>query len=232
MDESDRGAQESTRDYARRLLREDITSMHLRPGEKVSENELAQKYGVSRTPVREALMDLARYQVVEVLPQRGSRISLIDFELVEEARQVRELMELAILPLACARATEEDIRRLRHNVHLQQLTEDESWDDTLSLMDLDNEFHRLLFKIARRENMQRLLQDISIHFDRVRSLTLEVVKERKLIADHLEICDAVARRDADYACEKMKKHLNRVHLDARRVMEVYPQYIAGNAPRG
>ena len=73
---------ETARDYARRMLKANIISMELVPGAMVSENELAAQMGLSRTPVREALMDLAQYHVVDVLPQRGSRISLIDYALV------------------------------------------------------------------------------------------------------------------------------------------------------
>lgn len=77
---------ETAREYARRMLKENIISMDLKPGTMVSENELAAQLGLSRTPVREALMDMSQYGVVDVMPQRGSRISLIDYNLVEEAR--------------------------------------------------------------------------------------------------------------------------------------------------
>ena len=77
---------ETAREYARRMLKENIISMDLKPGAMVSENELAAQLGLSRTPVREALMDMSQYGVVDVMPQRGSRISLIDYNLVEEAK--------------------------------------------------------------------------------------------------------------------------------------------------
>ena len=72
---------ETAREYARRMLKENIISMDLKPGAMVSENELAAQLGLSRTPVREALMDMSQYGVVDVMPQRGSRISLIDYNL-------------------------------------------------------------------------------------------------------------------------------------------------------
>ena len=74
---------ETAREYALRMLKENIISMELKPGAMVSENELAAQLGLSRTPVREALMDMAQYGLVDILPQRGSRISLIDYALVE-----------------------------------------------------------------------------------------------------------------------------------------------------
>ena len=74
----ERHCAETAREYALRLLTENIISMELKPGAMVSENELAAQLGLSRTPVREALMDMAQYGLVDILPQRGSRISLID----------------------------------------------------------------------------------------------------------------------------------------------------------
>ena len=90
--------------------------MELKPGAMVSENELAAQLGLSRTPVREALMDMAQYGLVDILPQRGSRISLIDYALVEEARFAREVLEVAILSIVCENVTEESLVQLRQNV--------------------------------------------------------------------------------------------------------------------
>ena len=107
---------ETAREYALRMLKENIISMELKPGAMVSENELAAQLGLSRTPVREALMDMAQYGLVDILPQRGSRISLIDYALVEEARFAREVLEVAILSIVCENVTEESLVQLRQNV--------------------------------------------------------------------------------------------------------------------
>ena len=114
---------ETARDYARRVLKDNIVSMELEPGAMVSENELAAQMGLSRTPVREALMDLAKCRVVDVLPQRGSRIALIDYDLVDEARFAREVLETAILDQVCQRATAADISQLRQNIRLQMMSQ-------------------------------------------------------------------------------------------------------------
>ena len=148
---------ETARDYARRMLKANIISMELVPGAMVSENELAAQMGLSRTPVREALMDLAQYHVVDVLPQRGSRISLIDYALVEESRFVRQVLETAILDQVCERATPADISQLRQNVRLQALTQEPEMSGSLSMMELDDAFHQILFLIAQKENTFRML---------------------------------------------------------------------------
>ena len=220
---------ETARDYALRILKNNIVTMELEPGAMVSENELAAQMGLSRTPVREALMDLAKCRVVDVLPQRGSRIALIDYSLVEEARFAREVLEVAILDLVCARITAADIAQLRQNVRMQTLTQEPGIGDSLSLMELDDAFHQMLFRIAQKENTFNMLCGMTIHFDRVRNLALNVVKDIKIIEDHQQICEAVAMRDAARAREIMTTHLGRVHVDEEAIRSVYPQYIKEQA---
>ena len=220
---------ETARDYALRILKNNIVTMELEPGAMVSENELAAQMGLSRTPVREALMDLAKCRVVDVLPQRGSRIALIDYSLVEEARFAREVLEVAILDLVCARITAADIAQLRQNVRMQTLTQEPGIGDSLSLMELDDAFHQMLFRIAQKENTFNMLCGMTIHFDRVRNLALNVVKDIKIIEDHQQICEAVAMRDAARAREIMTTHLGRVRVDEEAIRSVYPQYIKEQA---
>lgn len=216
---------ETARDYALRVLKNNIITMELEPGAMVSENELAAQMGLSRTPVREALMDLAKCRVVDVLPQRGSRIALIDYALVEESRFAREVLEVAVLDLVCERVTPVDITQLRQNVRLQTLTQEPGVGDSLSLMELDDAFHQMLFRIAQMENTYNMLCSMTIHFDRVRNLALNVVKDIKIIEDHQQICEAVAMRDAERARQVMTTHLGRVRVDEEAVRSVYPQYI-------
>ena len=216
---------ETARDYALRVLKANIISMDLEPGAMVSENELSAQMGLSRTPVREALMDLAKCRVVDVLPQRGSRIALIDYALVEEARFARQVLEVAILDQVCEQATPEDLSRLRRNVRFQELTQEPDMGGSFSLMELDDAFHEMLFRIAQKENTYAMLGSMTIHFDRVRNLALNVVKDTKIISDHQAICEAIAARDVQRAREIMTKHLTRVKVDEETIRRVCPQYI-------
>ena len=216
---------ETARDYALRILKANIISMDLEPGAMVSENELSAQMGLSRTPVREALMDLAKYRVVDVLPQRGSRIALIDYALVEEARFAREVLEVAILDLVCSLATPADIAQLRQNVRLQTLVQEPDMGQTQSMMELDDAFHQMLFRIAQKENTYNMLRSMTIHFDRVRSMALSVVKDSRIIADHQAICEAIAARDVQKAREIVIEHLRRVKVDEESIRRAYPQYI-------
>ena len=220
---------ETARDYARRVLKDNIVTMALAPGAMVSENELAVQMGLSRTPVREALMDLAKCRVVDVLPQRGSRIALIDYALVDEARFARSVLEVALLDQVCERATPADVAQLRQNVRLQMMSQEPGMSGSLNMMELDDAFDEMLFRIARKENIYAMLGSMTIHFDRVRNLALNVVKDSKIIADHQEICEAVAAGDAARAKAIMTEHLTRVKVDEEAIRAAYPQYIKAQA---
>ena len=88
---------ESGRDYAMRVIRDNIIRLELEPGAAITDRELAAELGLSRTPVREALLDLAKVKIVDIYPQRGSSVAYIDYSLVEEAQFVRSVLELSLI---------------------------------------------------------------------------------------------------------------------------------------
>ena len=103
-------------------IREDILSGKYRYNEELKEKTIGDELGVSRTPVREALIELSKVKIIEIYPQRKSMVSLIDYELVEESRFMRNLLECAVAELDCEMATPQDIRRLEDNLQLQKLS--------------------------------------------------------------------------------------------------------------
>lgn len=227
MKVSERLSRENGRDYALRVIKDNIIHLNLEPGSQVSENELSAELGLSRTPVREALIELAKVKIVEIQPQKRSVVRLIDYDLVEESRFMRNVLECAVVELVCGMRGPEDVERLRENVRLQKFYLDSFYPE--NLMDLDNEFHQTLFEIARKAQVFSLMQNISIHFDRVRSIALSTVKDLKIVQDHEDITNAIARRDPAAARELMELHLSRYKIDAKAIRETYPQYFPKNA---
>lgn len=110
----------STRDHVYETLKESIIKLDLKPGQSVSEKEISELLSVSRTPVREAFVKLAQEELLEVYPQRGTFISLIDLEHVEEVRFIRELLERASAKLAAERPENVDFVSLRENLQRQR----------------------------------------------------------------------------------------------------------------
>lgn len=218
-----RQSRETGREYALRTLKDNIIRLELAPGSMLSENELAAQMGLSRTPVREALVELSKVEIVEIYPQRGSAIARIDYDLVEEARFMRLVLEKAVVEQVCSLATPADIQRLRQNLRLYQ--EQMEAGDSDGGLDTDNNFHRILFQIARKERVFGLIRNMSIHFDRVRRMSLSAVKDTKVISDHTAIVDAVEAGDAPRAVALMEEHLTRYQYDAQTLREKYPDYF-------
>ena len=217
---SPRDLRETGRDYAMRVLKENILHLELEPGSKVSENELAAQLGLSRTPVREALMALAKVRLVEVYPQKGSEVSRIDYDLVEESCFMRRILECAVVELASQMITPEQKVELEDNIALQERCLRGGRME--ALMQLDNELHRLLFRIAHKEQTWELMTGFTIHFDRVRSMALSTALNERNVADHRAIVQAVISGDASAAHRLMEEHLGRYRVDEQALRDQYP----------
>lgn len=214
---------ESAREYAYRTIKYNVISLELKPGSLISENELASEIGVSRTPVREALIELSKLKIIEIYPQKGSIISLIDKELVEEARFLRLLLETAIVEIACDIATEEEILTMEENLRLQEFYLENANKE--KQLQLDNEFHELLFSMSNKKFTYHILDGLMIHFDRARSLSLSVIKGSKTISDHRAIIQAIKNKDKKEACQLITDHLSRYKIDEQELRKEYPQYF-------
>ena len=219
-----RTARETGREYALRTIKDNIIRLELAPGSFISENELAAEMGLSRTPVREALIDLAKVKIIEIAPQKRSVVAYIDYDMVEEARFVRNVMETAVAELVCAMRTGGDLEKLEENVKLQRFYLEQA--NYGGIMELDNQFHEELFRIAQKPQAYAMVQHIAIHFDRVRSMALSSVKDIKIVEDHAQIVEALREQDGAKARAIMEKHLNRYKFDEKAIRETYPMYFA------
>ncbi|MDO4345224.1 MAG: GntR family transcriptional regulator [Eubacteriales bacterium] len=219
----ERKPQETAREYALRVLRDNIISLEMKPGSQVNENELTALLGISRTPVREALIELNRIKIVEIYPQRGSYISLMDYESIEEARFIRLALEKEIMELVCRNVTQEQTKRLEENIKLQQFyIDNENWE---KLLETDNEFHRILFVIANKMQAYMLMNSMMIYFDRMRSLRLKVVKNQYVVDDHKRILDAIQKKETRRAMKLMEEHLTRHEVDWNEMKKEHPEYF-------
>ena len=214
---------ETGRDYALRVLKENIVNLEIAPGSQISENELSAALGISRAPIREALSELEKVRIVEIQPQKKTSVLLIDPELVEEARFMRHTMEDAVIGEVCMRRTEQDLFRLEENLTLQDLAFRSNALDQVMIK--DNESHRYFFEISRKPEIYQLMQTLQIHFDRVRNLTLHTIIDRKILEEHEAIFRCIKERDVENARIRLRAHLERVQVDSSVVRKAYPQYF-------
>lgn len=219
----ERFSQETDRNYALRTIKENIIDLDLAPGSQISESEICAQMGLSRTPVREALLELSRVKIVQIVPQKKSTVALIDYALVEEACFMRNVLECAVVELDCELATPEGLRRLEENVKLQRFYFEDQ--NSQMLMELDDQFHAILFSIAQKTQIYEMTRNMLVHFDRVRRMALDSVKDTKIVEDHAQILEAIRNRDEEQAKHLMQIHLSRYKYDAKAILKEYPEYF-------
>ena len=219
----ERAKNETARDYAFRVIKQNIISLEFIPGTFVSENEIAQELGISRTPVREAIIDMAKASVIETIPQKGNFVTLIDPELIDEARFLRKVLDKAVIELACETDNPELLEKLEENVQLQEFYLEKEASE--KILPLDNEFHELIYLFTGKKRIHDMSTNIMIHFDRVRTLSVETVKDMKVVKDHREMLEAIKNHDKETAVALVEKHLNRYQLDKELLKAQYPDYF-------
>ncbi len=190
-------------------LRADIVSMAIQPGDKISENELAKRFGVSRTPAREAIQRLADEGLVEIFPQSGTFVSRIPFEELPEALIIRKALERTTTAMAATTATRSQLLGLASIVELQR--EAAQVEDASAFHRADELFHAKIAEIAGYPGIWKLILQVKTQVDRFRRLTL-VLPHRMfaVIDEHTLVLNAIERRDGDAAAQAMADHLDSV----------------------
>jgi DNA-binding GntR family transcriptional regulator len=205
-------------------LKQQILSLELAPGTSLSEKETSAVFQMSRTPIRESFVRLAQEGLVLVLPQRGTQVSLIDPELVEEGRFMREQLEKAVIRLACEHFPEEMLTALDTNLAMQKVIIDKL--DNQQMFELDNAFHRTLFEGCRKLETWNVIQQMNAHLNRSRMLWLSADQHwNPLYEQHKEMIEAIRKQDPGQAESVMKKHLNLSLSNMAVLKEKYPNYI-------
>ncbi|MFN2745848.1 GntR family transcriptional regulator [Bacillus sp. z60-18] len=214
----------SARDQVYDWLKEDIMKFRLTPGTHISEKEISERYEVSRTPVREAFLQLSREGLLEIYPQKGTRVSLIDLHLVEEARFMRENLEKAVAELACEDFPEQAVIELEHNLNMQQLSMKQK--NYESLFDLDEAFHKTIFDGCQKSNIWSVIQQMNVPFRRIRFLRLAAdFNWDTIYSQHAAILEAIKSKQLSEARRIAEEHLQLVIVDREMLIEEFPGYF-------
>ena len=203
------------------VLRQAIIQLKLKPGNAVSETEIAKQLGVSRQPVREAIIKLADAGLVEVRPQRGTYVLLISEREVKTARFLREAIEVAIARKACETVGPKEASELRACVARQKMAEDSGV--YTEFLRLDEQFHQTIARIADCESAWKVLEGLKAQMDRVRFLSIPMATPvPTLIAQHGEIAEAIIAGDADRAEEAIRVHLREILKSLPKLSAEHP----------
>jgi DNA-binding GntR family transcriptional regulator len=203
-------------------LRGRIVALQLAPGTALSENELAANLGVSRTPVREALIVLAEEGLVQVFPKVGSFVSRVDPRAVADAQFLREAVELASLADIPAQPDPMIVARIEANLAAQV---EAAAGDAERFFALDDAFHREMLALAGHGNSWTAVQAAKGHLDRARRLGLGLDENAlgRFAAEHQAIfAAATAQSDRTEARPLLRAHLRAVFDDIARVRAESP----------
>jgi DNA-binding GntR family transcriptional regulator len=202
-------------------LRAAIVTLRIRPGEMVSEQEIATRLGISRAPVREALFTLRQAGLIRALPNRGTLVRKISQAEVEDARFARAALERAVVQEAARNADKPALDALRANLAQQRRAQ--SANSAQAFFALDDAFHRLLAEAGRRPNAWRVVEELKPQMDRVRYLSMEEpVPRATIIGQHGAILDAVSARDTEAAAAAMDAHMAAVIHSLPRLASRHP----------
>ena len=186
-------------------IRDAIVAGTLKAGSRVSEPELAERYGISRTPIREAFRQLESEGYLTVIPRRGAVVSEFSPRDVEEFYAIKSIMEGYAARRACENLSEKDLDRLQAiNDKLAELAKT---GDIKNFFKVHNGFHELFIKAADNEKLRELIAGLVTKFQRLRFTSLSLPGRMVIsVQEHEKIIDAFRKKDADLAETLVRKN--------------------------
>ncbi len=205
-------------------LRHAILNGDLRPGEGLSETKLAAQFGVSRTPVRDAVRRLSDDGFLRVIPQVGTFVAPIQLTAVADSQFVRETLECRTIRLAAERLDPTQADALDRHLAAQERAV--AANDATAFFTADEAMHADLIRIAGRPAVWNLILDVKAQLDRVRCLSLESADWLAMIFDqHRVIIERTRARDPDGAEAAMRAHLRSVFDAIDRIAATNQEYF-------
>jgi DNA-binding GntR family transcriptional regulator len=210
-------------------LRDELVSLARRPGDPIVEKQIAAAYGVSRTPVREAVLRLADEGLIDIFPQSGTFVSRIPTAALPEAMVIRRVLEETTARLAAERAGPAQVAEL-HAI-LRRQREVSARADQHAFHLADEAFHAAISAAAGLPRVWTLVQQVKLQVDRVRWLTLpQKGRMPLLIKEHAAIAAAIRKHDPAEAAACMGAHLERLRGDLDGLHLLNPDFFVPGQP--
>ncbi|HHV32425.1 GntR family transcriptional regulator [Caproiciproducens sp. LBM24188] len=215
---------ESLNDLTYHRIWNDIMDLTLEPGSTVSVQKLADLYGVSRTPAREAVIRLQRADLVKIFPQAKTMISKINLARIEQEQFIRKSLELALVDDFLKNCSPLVIDAMEYVISVQKkYVKSGKYKE---LMAADNNFHRIIFETAGQNLAWNTINDVLSHYNRLRMLSNKIEGiDQNIINEHESIVTAVKNRNAGEMRVTLTVHLEKVHSQLGSLQEQYSGYF-------
>ena len=195
------------RDVVFNTLRQAILIGELKPGERLMEIHLADRLGVSRTPIREAIHKLEREGLVTIIPRRGAEVSQITEKSMNDVLEVRRALDALCVELACERISEEELEKLKEACDLFE--EAVKTGDVKQIAQADVDLHDIIVQATGNRRLVQLVNTLSEQMYRYR---FEYIKDfsqhERLVEEHRIIYESIVRKDRETACSAAKEHID------------------------
>lgn len=206
------------------MLRTEIIALRLPPGTPLQDKTLIERFQVSRTPVREALIRLAELGLVDVFPQSGTFVSRVPVAAIPEAVLIRTALESITVEKAAQVAHPARMAAIDLAIGRQKAAA--LVNDTDAFHEADEAFHAAVADLAGHPGIWTLLTQVKVQVDRARRLTLPMLgRMDQVMAEHAVIRDAIAAGDAEAAKAAMAVHVSAVIPDVEALKGRFPTYF-------
>lgn len=195
------------RDVVFQTLRQAILKGELQPGERLMEIKLAERLGVSRTPIREAIRKLELEGLVVMIPRKGAAVANITEKDTKDVLEVRRTLEMFAVEVACDRITEQQMAELKKAA--KEFEASKGSMDLIRIAENDMNFHEIIYEATHNERLVQMLNNLRENMYRYR---IEYLKDSNyydsLVKEHREILEAIEKKDKEYAGICMRNHID------------------------
>jgi DNA-binding GntR family transcriptional regulator len=210
--------------YVTDTLRQAIVTLNLKPGEAIDKGAICERLGVSRFPVSEALARLQGEGLVDILPQRGSTVSLVRIADVLEYMLIRKSLEAEAVRVVTGNHSPELFETLQRNMSYQRAAAE--IEDQEGFHERDLEFHDIIFGDMSFTRVKSVIEATRANLDRARRLILTPRRLEVTIAEHQKILDGILSGDAPRASAAMRAHIDSVMAELIEFAAEQPELFA------
>jgi GntR family transcriptional regulator, rspAB operon transcriptional repressor len=210
------------------VIRRAIVGLSLPPGSVINERAICEQLGISRTPLREAILKLSDEHLVVIVPNSGTYVSRIDLQTVFDGQLIRDALEIKVVELAAIKMAPAFERKLDFNMYQQKrLAAELDYD---GFYELDEAFHSMICEHGASLRIWKIVNGAKGQLDRVRRLAFPVPKHLEIVlSEHAAIADGLRMRDPATAAAAMKVHLDRVFETIRTLLVEKRDYFAATS---
>lgn len=214
----------TTSDVVFDKLHDEIVSLEIFPGAKLSETEVARRFGVSRQPVRDAFARLANLDLLLIRPQKATEVRGFSMQRIAHARFVRLAVELEVIRHACSVWSKEHVETLERNLDQQRQSVETGSPENFHV--LDYEFHKLICELGGCPWAFETIEECKQKIDRLCILSFGRANEPKvLLEDHRKLAQALKEGSTEQATAVARQHLSRLDDTIADIYLAHPEYF-------